>query len=69
MYDILNFSNSLLTQITQYNFFILTFLVIKKKIYIIFLFFLYSLGEKKFVYSNKLLTFGMKSINTIQNKK
>ena len=62
MYDILVFSNfRYLLQILQY---ILTYLDSIKNMSLAF--FSYSLGENKFVYSNKLLPFNMKSINQIQ---
>ena len=68
MYDILGFLNFLhLPQITQYNFFILSFLVIENIIVMKILFFPYSLEENKFVLSSKLLPFSITSVNPIQN--
>ena len=65
MYDILDSSNSLfLTQITQYNFFIL--LVIENILVLFHHSFQYSFGENKFIESSKLLSFKIKSINSIQ---
>ena len=65
MYDILDSSNSLyLTQITQHNFFIL--LVIENILVLFHHSFQYSLGENKFIESSKLLSFKIKSINSIQ---
>ena len=62
MYDILVFSNFLyLLQTLQY---ILAYLDSIENM--ILPFFAYPLGENKFVYSNKLLPFNMKSINQIQ---
>ena len=65
MYDILDFSNFLyLTQITQYNFFLL---LVTENILVLFHHsFQYSPAENKFIESSKLLSFKIKSINSIQ---
>ena len=64
-FSFIRFSISIANIATDFHHFNL-FRFYLKYFNIILLFFLYSLGKNKFVYSNNLLPFNMKSINPVQ---